>query len=161
VFKYNFVIGKSCKFQRNLVWKCRMGSCGSEWIQLQNCQQGNEPLGSVKGKDLVDQLRNNHLIIISNRSGQLQPTGRPHNTDLPECRMCGYMYQKFQGGLNYLESHYLQTLSYLKEKAVGGTNLSKTQRMISLLFAVLRVMSLFSNIFSANKIAIICFVHRL
>ena len=62
-----------------------------------NCQKGNEPLGSVKGKDFVDQLRNNLRIIFSSRSGQLQPTGGPHNTDLPECRTCGYMYQKFQG----------------------------------------------------------------
>jgi hypothetical protein len=50
--------------------------------------------------------------------------------------------KNFRGGLNYLEGHYLQSLSYLK-KAVGGTILSKTQGMISLLFAVLRVMSFF------------------
>ena len=45
------------------------------------------------------------------------------------------------GGVNYLEGNYLQTLSYLNDKVVGGTKLSKTQRMISLLFAVLKVMS--------------------
>jgi hypothetical protein len=70
--------------------------------------------------------------------------------------------KNLRGVLNYLEGHYLRTLSYLKENVAGSTNLSKTQRMISLLFAVLRVMSFFfSNIFSAHKIAIICSVHIL
>jgi hypothetical protein len=49
------------------------------------------------------------------------------------------------GGLNSLEGRYLQTVSYktarLNKKLVGRTVLDKTQRIIGLLIAVLKVMS--------------------
>ena len=45
---------------------------------------------------------------------------------------------------------------WLNDMAVGLTELFKTQRMINLLYAALRVMSYsFLNIFSSNKVAII------
>lgn len=55
--------------------------------------------------------------------------------------MCTYIEER--GGLNSVEGRYFPTYakSMLNDKVVGRTKLDKTQRMVSLLCAVLEMMS--------------------
>jgi hypothetical protein len=47
---------------------------------------------------------------------------------------------------------------WLKDKVVGHTKLDKIQRMISLFYAILRVMNYSLNIYSAKTVVILCCV---
>jgi hypothetical protein len=79
------------------------------------------------------------FLTFYSTADQLQPTGGPHNslrtclrvTSTPVCIIR-------EGGLNYLE---VMLKVWLNDKVVGHTKLGKTQRMIGLLYDVLKVMS--------------------
>ena len=50
---------------------------------------------------------------------------------------------------------------WLKDKVVGLTKLSKTEGNVDVLSAILKLISQFVNIFSANKVAMFCYVNLL
>jgi len=80
------------------------------------------------------------------RAGQLHPTEGPHNLQWTCMRAALlYTYIKSWGGvLNSVEGHYLQVAQKvpLNDKEVGFTKLKKTQRMIGLMCAALKVISI-------------------
>jgi len=87
------------------------------------------------------------LIIVKNRAGQLQPTKGPHNSLKTQLRATHVQtHIKEGGGTEFTRTplftnNKLHQKLQLNDKVVGHTKLRKTQRMIGLLCAALKLTS--------------------